>query len=210
MRPIPALFAALLVGCFEKVDNPTGDCRPADDGGRACVHAPARGDTYLPDCQAPLEREYWRVFAQSSTSAYILPRPDAAGLTYGICDGDDAALAALFDRNGLCEETADPRVLNDMTPADALAVTRALHQRLVFEAVDAGDGAWAILPAPFPDDLAAACELPVADVGAAQSACAVYGSRIQGDTCLDIGHVPSAEDAPILADALNQLYGVAP
>lgn len=208
MRPVPALFAALVVGCFEPVDNPTGDCRAADDGGRACVHAPAHGDTYLPDCRAPLDREYWRVFARSPESAYIFPRPDPSGLAAGICDGDDEDLARLFDRNGLCTETADPRVVDDVSPADALAIARALHERLVFEAVDAGGGTWTIRPTPMDDDLAAACELPAADVGAVKSVCAVYTMRIDGDACLDIGALPSAEEAPILAEALNQLYGV--
>jgi hypothetical protein len=65
-------------------------------------------DVYLPDCDAPLGRELWRVFAIDASTAYVVPRPDASGISLGICDGEDADMADRFERNGLCEELADP------------------------------------------------------------------------------------------------------
>jgi hypothetical protein len=55
MRTI--LMAAMAVACGGALENPTGECTADGDGSRACYHSPNRSDTYLPDCDAPLDRE---------------------------------------------------------------------------------------------------------------------------------------------------------
>lgn len=206
---IPALLLVVgLVGCPSLVRNPTGDCTAAHDGSRPCAHAPEPGDQYLPDCRAPLQREYWRVFASAPDTAWILPRPDAAGLTHGICDGDDPELAALFERTGLCEPTPNLSRINALTPADALDVTHALHQRLDFEAVQLDGGIWAISPHAWPDDLVAACTGPGAGMAALAEFCDTVTTTFSGGTCPEIALVMSAEVATTMADALDQLYGI--
>lgn len=163
LRAAPIGWALWLAACpAAVVENPSGDCEAADDGGRRCYHAPEPGDQYLPDCDLPIDREYWRVFAQSEDSAYLIPRPDGAGLTWGICDGEDAELAALFDQYTLCAPQVDVALVNALPPADALAIAHALHERLVFTVVDLGRGAGAVEPAPIPTDLAEACAGPAA------------------------------------------------
>ena len=60
-------------------------------------------DTYLPDCQTDLSREYWRVFATSGDQRYIIPRPDGMGLMYDLCE--DANVGELMNTYALCNET---------------------------------------------------------------------------------------------------------
>jgi hypothetical protein len=138
----------------------------------------------------------------------MIPRPDATGLTFGFCDGEDQALGDLFLRNGLCVQTGDPEVINAMTPADALAISHALHGVLRFQAVDHGEGLWDVAPARLDDDLAAACSDPAVDLGGSADACAFFEGRASGGECTDIYMTLDEEGARAFADALNQLYGI--
>ena len=64
------------------LDNPSGDCTADGDGGRIGYHSPA-GDTYYPDCQNTLAREFWRIFMQDNGDVYMIPRPDGGPSTTG-------------------------------------------------------------------------------------------------------------------------------
>lgn len=195
---LPLLF---LAGC-PTVENPTGDCAADGDGSRTCTHAPEAGDIYLPDCAAPLDREYWRVFAPSEASAYVFPRPDGATATAQACADGDADVLAALDTYGLCGGPADPDVVNDMALVDAFTITRALHERLAFVAAD---GAGEVDPhVPF-DDAMLICADPDAVLDAW---CAAQAARQTGDDCTDIGIVMSAEEAEAVALAANRLYGI--
>ena len=204
MRNLTTIFiattASALVGCgTPTVPNPTGDCDPGHDGSRQCYHSPADTDTYLPDCQNPLNRELWRVFAQNEESAYIIPRPDGMGLEFGLCDEEGP-----FTTYGLCVASADPNVLNDIPPAIALEITNTLHQHLRFEVSE--DGQYIVPWAP-DEDVIAACDLT--DNLAAQEHCANLSYRLSGgDTCIDIGYIPGEEAVAALVPALNELYGI--
>ena len=196
-------LSILVVACAPNVDNPSGDCSAEADGRRSGFHLPDRDNTYLPDCQNPLDRELWRVFAQSESSAYIMPRPDATGLSYGVCNGEDEEMAILFASYGLCEEYGDPDVINNIAPTDALSITNTLHQLLRFEIDDAG----MISPWAPDDDIIAACELT--DSADAQEYCELLESRCdRWGTCTDIGYIPSNEAVEALVPAINQLYGI--
>jgi hypothetical protein len=75
------------------------------------------------------------------TTAYVIPRPDTLGTTYALCgDGaTDQALAALVAKYDMCSATVqDPDVINKMVPQEALQITHALHQNLVFVATTTG------------------------------------------------------------------------
>ncbi len=204
-------LCALSFGCAADpkiphyVDNPTGDCEPDDDGSRTGHHP---GDSqYLPDCDPPLLREYYRVFAQEDKTAYMIPRPDALGIHYGYCDGDDPELARLFDDNGLCERVADPDVVNSMTPADALAIAHVLHEELVFVAEE-HEGNWSIWPGAMSDDVVAACERAAVDLSDAQAACSYHRDRVQNKSHDDMGRTYTRAEVEQLAPALNELYGI--
>ena len=68
---------AVGTGCGQSdINNPTGMCGTRSDGARAGYHAPAENDIWVPDCQNPLAREYWRVFSQDGGTGYVIPRPD--------------------------------------------------------------------------------------------------------------------------------------
>ena len=198
------LVSSLFLACGPGVDNPSGDCTANGNGGRSHYHSPESGTTYLPDCNNALNRELWRVFAVSETSAYIIPRPDGTGLDNGLCEADDADLAGLFSQYGLCQENGNPSIINDIPPADALAITHALHERLEFT-IDA-DGM--ISPWAPDDDIIAACELTSAT--AAIDYCKLLESRCSWGSCEDIGYIPGAAAVEALVPALNELYGIRP
>lgn len=208
--------SALLFACLAAVqlpppagaiENPSGTCEADDDGGRVGYHSPGVDDTYLPDCVPPLDREYWRVFAQDASSAYIIPRPDGAGLLYALCGNGDS-LASLFERYGMCADAVeDPSVINSIAPSDALNITHALHSRLVFRACEDASGSSSLLPFAPQADVLDACEL-TSDADA-QDHCAEVRSLCDSNgVCVDREVVPNAAAATALASALNALYGI--
>lgn len=206
------LLLAMLIACdtededtaTEAVENPTGECDKGD-GSRACYHSPEATDTYIPICDGSVAREMWRIFVQSSGDAYMIPRPDGAGIDAGICDGADAELAAAFERSGLCEEVADPAVVNAMALEDAIVVSVALHQRLTFTAVDDGDGIGWISPWPPDDDMAAVCNTYADEFKDLAGICDIFQPAESGE-CLDEGYVLSYDEASRFAEKLNLLY----
>ena len=206
MKALPSailVIGALAGSCVVvAVENPTGDCVAVGSGDIACYSFSGPGYEWMLDCDHPLDRIYWRVHADVATgTAGMLPRPDGAGLVYGICDGADADLAALFDRNHLCVETLDAagvEAVNAMSVTDALAISHALHERLVFRA----EGT-AITPWPLPEDLEAACPAT-----SAADACTEYLDVICGDTDLGVLLAIDEGQAIALATALNDLYGI--
>eukprot|EP00747_Dinoflagellata_sp_TGD_P217951 gnl/TRDRNA2_/TRDRNA2_90272_c0_seq1.p1 gnl/TRDRNA2_/TRDRNA2_90272_c0~~gnl/TRDRNA2_/TRDRNA2_90272_c0_seq1.p1 ORF type:complete len:267 (+),score=34.59 gnl/TRDRNA2_/TRDRNA2_90272_c0_seq1:69-869(+) len=191
------------------VVNPTGDCQADTDGSRPGYHSVEPGTTYLPDCTCPLTREYWRVFAMDETDAYIIPRPDGLGLQYGYCEGADAELAALFKANDLCIEVlSDLSRINHMKPADALQITHALHEKLVFEA-RATNGEWEISPWAPDDDLLTICDTILTEDTDAQQHCQRLRGRCdENGACIDIGVVPTENAVKAFTPALNEFYGI--
>ena len=160
----PSLIDA---GMNRAPNNPSGDCMADGDGAHPGYSVPGPNDVYLPDCKLALKRSLWRVFVQESGQSYVIPRPDGLGLKMGFC-GDDEPLRELFEANGLCSEFGDPNILNAMEPTDALRITSALHSRLRFEAVLAGDTAQVDPFAP-PADVQAVCQ--TADEAQKQNLC---------------------------------------
>jgi len=209
---VAALMRAAVVSSSAVVTNPTGTCQPKDNvkdnGARPKYHSPG-ASTYLPDCDAPLNREYWRVFAKSESSAYVIPRIDAFGVAakYGMCTGDDE-LSSLFKKYRLCKETldsADVEVLNNMKPSEALNITHALHKRLCFQAQAAG-GSWSITPWGPDDDIMDVCNT-TADAAAVSYCDEIKKSFECTGSCVDMAIMPSAEAVRVIVPGLNKLYG---
>ena len=200
------LFTLLMACSGNKVDNPSGECETDSDGSRQCYHAPMSSDTYLPDCRTDLEREYWRVFAMSETSAYIIPRPDGMGLVYDLCNDSDIGL--LMQNYGLCTETLganEVAVINDIPPQDALFITNELHANLLFT-VDENDS---IRPWAPPSDIVDACKISDGNDEVLSDYCdTALGYYDSGDDCPDLAFFPTAEEAHILVARLNRLYGL--
>ena len=52
----------VLLACGDKntvtVENPSGECQADSDGSRTCYQAPIENDTYLPDFDTDLSRQY--------------------------------------------------------------------------------------------------------------------------------------------------------
>ena len=172
------------------------------------MHSPDPSDVYLADCEAPLNRELWRVFAIDEATAYTIPRPDAMGLTYGICDGEDADLADVFDRNGLCVDIADPNTVNAMSHVDALAITHALHERLIFQAVPTENDGLSLFPWAPDEDVIDACDQMSAPNTEVQGYCDAIRERNTGGDHNVIGIIPGDDTVLALVDALNTLYGI--
>lgn len=194
------------------LSNPTGDCTAPGNGAIDCYSVPEAGDQWMLDCDHPLDRTYWHVYARGSeasgVTAYMLPRPDATGIIYGICDGPDPGLATLFDFYGLCDEALGPsgvEKINNMELADALAISHALHQRLVFAPYEL-DGNWDIAPFVLPPDLQAAC--PATNNPSIIDKCDQVLDAVCGPTDIGVVFGLTEAEAGELALALNQLYGI--
>ena len=210
---MPNMFAFILtslLACGDKstptVQNPSGDCSTEDDGSRSCYHAPMESDTYLPDCETDLSREYWRVFAMDEQSAYIIPRPDGMGLFYDLCD--DANVGELMSTYALCSETLGANevdIINDIPPEDAILITNALHSKFLFTVDEEG----MISPWAPPNDIVDACKFSDANDDSVSDFCdTALGYYDSGEDCPDIAFYPTAEEAPIIAARLNTLYGL--
>jgi hypothetical protein len=203
-----AMVATSAAGCGAGATNPTGDCEATGTGDIACYSVSEAGDVWMPDCEHPLDRAYWRVHARRSddgeVTAYLLPRPDGAGAAFGVCDGPDAALAALFDGWGLCAPTLDAAGvarINALPLDDALAISHALHERLVFTA--GGDDGSTIAPWPLPEDLEDACPGT-----SASAACDAYLTAVCGASDIGVALTLDEAQANELAAALNAAYGI--
>jgi hypothetical protein len=190
------------------VKNPTGRCTGGAGGARPGYSVPDPATVWLPDCKSPLSREYWRVYALTPHSAYILPRPDGAYQLTFVCRTDDHPLRPLVDRYRLCSPAATPEdvdVVNDMKLADALAITHFLHTQLLFEASESVPDAF-VRPAPIPGDVLDACALhPDSSSAALASDCDLERQAVE--TGMDAFPDFSAT-APEMAALLNELYGI--
>ena len=189
------------------VENPTGDCVAPDSGARAGYHDP--GNTqWLPDCNNPLKREYWRVFATTAETAYIMPRPDGDPGLEAACTNREHPLYAIVQYYALCRPASSPEAvarINAIYPADALAVTHELHTKLRFEVTKDGVG---IAPSPIPSDVIDACELRSnEDQPELAAICQREKERIE--TGQDIGFRYEGAGAEELVRRLNELYGIA-
>jgi hypothetical protein len=186
------------------IPNPTGTCVAPDSGARAGYHSPD-GSTWLPDCQNMLRREYWRVFARTADSAYLIPRPDGAAGLQDACTDSTHALHDVAVKHALCSpasSTEQVERVNAIPPADALAVAHHLHASLRFLADDVG-----ISPFPLSGDIVDACALhETASNPELDALCQRERRRLEdGD---DIAFSYTGPGAERLAIRLNELYGI--
>lgn len=198
--------ALLAVACKADVPNPSGSCKAPNDGGRAGYHS-ALGTQWLPNCQNPLRKEYWRVFATSRTSAATIPRLDGNPGLKPACADPQHELATLVQRYALCSSAATSQAIarvNDMSPADALELTRFLHHRLRFVVVSEGIG---VFPWPVPTDIIDACGLhPQMNSSDLTAICKRESARLRSGR--EIGFSYQGPGAVELVTRLNELYGI--
>ena len=122
---IIASCLAMVGGCGQTADgaaivNPTGSCGTRPDPGRVCYSG--GGGTWIPDCQCPLSREYWRVYSLDGTTAFTLPRMDGYPAFQPACADDGDGLNGLVTRYQLCAPAmtaAAVNVVNSMAIPDA-------------------------------------------------------------------------------------------
>lgn len=190
------------------VRNPTGACGAPPGNGARPGHAPGHW-RYLPDCKAPLAREYYRVFAYSESVASMFPRPDGAPGTAQICasEAPGTPLRELFERYTLCAAEPNVERINAMKTEDALAIGHALHVRMRFEASGGH-----VTPFPYDDDVLAVCDhKPELAKGVLADRCAHTRDllrRAAEGPVAEIGREPPDEEGPPLAKALNELYQI--
>lgn len=188
------------------VENPTGTCAAPDSGGRAGYHHP--GDSqWLPDCENPLAREYFRVFATKPDSAYLVPRPDGDVGLEQACTNERHPLHDVVIRHALCQPASTPAEVeraNSLRPGDALAIAHELHASLRFMATDEGVG---ITPFPIPSDIVDACNLHSnADIPELDAICRREEERLRSGNEVAFSYVGPGGVA--LAKRLNELYAI--
>ena len=186
------------------VTNPSGNCTAPDDGSREGYSVTTSDYVWLPDCNATLQREYWRVFASSETSSALLPRADGAPELAAACSDPAHPLHALVGKYALCEYASSETIaiVNDILPADALTITHFLHTQLKFKTVPGG-----IQPFAIPSDIIDACELHAdANTPALVEMCEREQARI--DSGNDEGFSYEGPGATELVMRLNELYGI--
>lgn len=200
-----------LLACMETEQNEeqnevySGDCADGDNGARTCYHAPVQTDTYLPDCNNTLAREYWRVFSANEDSAYIIPRPDGMGLSYDLCD--DSEVGVLMETYGLCTSTLgadEVEVINNIPPTDALRITHRLHEQLFFS-VDENDMITPWIP---PNDMIDVCGMSDNNDAQVESFCSMVQEYYGEGECSGIAFFPAPEEAVFIAARANTLYGL--
>ncbi len=201
-----SLDPASKTGSSVTIENPTGNCVAPDSGGRAGYHHP--GDTqWLPDCKNPLSREYWRVFATTPETAYLMPRPDGYVGLQPACTNEDHPLHPVVLEHSLCKPASSPAEvarINAIHPRDALAIAHELHASLRFVATDDGLG---IEPFPIPSDIIDACKLHANDdLPELAAICQREEERLASGQ--NIGFRYEGPGAVELAKRLNELYGI--
>lgn len=210
-------LAARLASCFAivassgcgqpNVTNPSGPCGTRSDGGRAGYHSPGESNVWVPDCQNPLTREYWRVFSQDGKVGYVIPRPDGAPELATPCSDPQDDLHPVVMRYGLCSAASSSEqveIVNHIELSDALAVTRFLHAQLRFAVPEDGLGIW---PSPVPSDVIDACALgEEMNSPELEALCERERDRLRGG--IDIGFSYTGPGAAELVMRLNELYGI--
>jgi hypothetical protein len=201
----PQRDAATDTAIARSVTNASGTCTVVGDGTRP--EHDASGSTWVPDCQNPLRREYYRIYQQSPTSAYTIPRLDGAPMLAPACTDANHPLAPLLRKYELCAEaTTTEQVdrINHMAPADALQITHFLHMNLRFAA---STEAHQIVPYAFGSDIIAACDLHPAQNSSALN---VFCNRERelARTGIGVGTTTEGPGAVELALRLNELYGI--
>ncbi len=218
-RTAPVVVAALmLLACSSEpassdaskaapfaFENPSGSCVAPNDGSRAGYHT-AAGLPWVRDCQNPLAREYWRVFAVDPKHAAMIPRPDGSGYLQAACTDSMHALHAVTQKYGLCASASSAEAVdrvNSMAVADALLVARELHRQLRFVHVRNS-----LAPFAPPTDILDACSLHSnAEQPELEAICKRERSRLESGN--DIGFSYDGAGALELARRLNELYGIA-
>jgi hypothetical protein len=191
------------VEALRAVANPTGGCKPTiyETGGGDHADQPF---AYFPDCQNPLRREYWHVYATSATDAATVPRLDGERRLAPACGDPAHPLAAIVKKYRLCQEATeqDLATVNHMLLADALTLTHALHQSLRFAQTEDGKR---IDPYAYSDDILAACALHPDDSPAAFTELCEREQRLQAAPIAVTYEGPGAAE---LVVRLNELYGI--
>jgi hypothetical protein len=205
-----ATFATAVLIAAQAQDiirNPSGSCGTRSDGTRAGYHY-ALNDLWVPDCQNPLRREYWRVFVKNGDEAYVIPRPDGAPELHAICTAGQDELRRIVDQHGLCAVAASSeqvRTVNTMDLSGALRITHFLHGQLKFSVVVHSSGHVSIRPFPIPSDVSDACAIRPHMISAELEV--LYCERARHPDRLLLIHT-NREAADDLASRLNDLYGV--
>ena len=208
MKPTYWSFLALMFACSTSTaENPTGACTAPSDGSRAGYHA-ANGLQWLPHCQNPLKREYWRVFVGNANTAATIPRLDGDPLLMPVCGDAQHKLHPLVKKYRLCQPASDQEtveVVNAMLPDEALALTLFLHSQLRFRAVE-GKGSLNIAPYAIPSDVVDACKLRKDTQSSALIAvCEAVRASIKNGWEKSTGYGAAV---PELVERLNELYGI--
>lgn len=195
-------------GCGQStIINPSGTCGTRPGEVRAGYHVPDKDDTWVPDCQNALAREYWRVYSKDGRTGYVVPRPDGAPQLMAPCADSQHELNPLVVRYQLCSAASrveQVALINQIALSDALVVARFLHKQLKFAVTQ---NALGIQPFPISADIVDACALAEGKNSSdLEAICKRERDRLRSG--IDIGFSYTGDGAGELVARLNQLYGI--
>ena len=161
----------------------------------------------MPDCKNLLLREYWRVFSQDGSGAYVIPRPDGAPYLSTPCADAQDELHATVVRYELCSAASTAEqvaIVNHIELSDALRITHFLHTQLRFVVTQDGIG---IEPFPIPSDIVDACAVSgQPNPAELETICQGVRDEISGGIEGPVGYTgPGGAE---LVTRLNELYGI--
>ncbi|MBX3187611.1 MAG: hypothetical protein KF819_11375 [Labilithrix sp.] len=171
------------------------------------------GSTYEKNPDVKLAREYWIVIKTPDGKHAMLPRPDGDRRIVEECKAK-GTLAPLFVDTGLCASATATTLsrVNGLTASEAMRVSTFLHERLRFTALapdDASGRPASVDPYPLTSDLLDVCKrFPADREGALRAICDDELRWEEGGVRPAIARVYSVDETRVIADRLNDLYGV--
>jgi hypothetical protein len=200
--------------------NPTGSCGTVPASGRIGFSG-SGNSIFVPDCQNPLRRDYWRVRTLDGKHAWTVPRMDGEPRLEPACADANDPLHPLVERYDLCapaDSEGKVDTINNMELADALRLTHFLEGQLRFVAVPAPVSLTFTPPPssmtidPFPDwnEVVEACALHT-NSSDLEALCKTVRENLN---VIDEGvfqppYFFAGPTAIELAARMNELYGIA-
>lgn len=165
------------------------------------------GSHYEKNPDVTLKREYWIIIEQEDGTHAMLPRPDGDPRIVEECE-TASALAEMFAGAQLCSPATSATLarINALTDSEARQTSTFLHQKLRFTANEVEPS---IEPYALTSDIIDVCKAFESDRnGVLRAVCDRELQYERSGSRPAIATVYEPEEVRVLADRLNDLYGI--